>query len=64
MRYSLTSNFFGQQYVLTVLYLEWNGDEWLEYNNTCLDDGSECKWFGVICDTEGTVVGIEQTKKD
>lgn len=52
---------FFERYVLTVMYLEWSGDEWIENNNLgWLDYGTECKWYGVICNENGTVIGFEQ----
>ena len=52
---------FYERYVLTVIYLEWSGDEWIENNNfSWLDYGTECKWYGVICNENGTVIGFEQ----
>jgi len=53
---------FWQRYVLTVLYFEWTGDEWIEQKNNWLDYGRECDWHGVHCNKYGTVIGIKQSR--
>lgn len=46
-----------QRYLLFVLYLQWEGDNW-ESNTGWMTESSECNWHGVTC-IDGFVVQLE-----
>jgi hypothetical protein len=51
---------FAQRYALAVLYHATQGDKhWDIKTNWMNPNKSECSWFGVECDTFGTVIGLE-----
>ena len=48
--------FTVQRYALAVLYFSTNGDSW---SRTFLSDENECSWYGVSCNEDGFIVGLE-----
>lgn len=45
-----------QRYILCVMYHATNGDVWNKKNNWMDEERSECEWFGVVCDINGSVI--------
>mmetsp|Transcript_19697 Transcript_19697/g.29226 ORF Transcript_19697/g.29226 Transcript_19697/m.29226 type:complete len:327 (-) Transcript_19697:87-1067(-) len=50
---------FTQRYALAVLYFATQGELHWKRKTNWLSDKSECQWFGVECDTFGTVTGLD-----
>jgi Leucine-rich repeat (LRR) protein len=46
-----------QRYSLAVMYFSLNGPGWNE-SSLWLGTGTECKWYGVTCDSADTITGI------
>lgn len=47
-----------QRWALAILYNALNGGEWTT-NNGWTDDSEECTWYGLVCDTSGSVIALE-----
>jgi hypothetical protein len=53
------SKAFGQRFALAVLYYATSGPTKWKYRDQWLSPKSECTWFGVECDSWGTVVALD-----
>ena len=47
-----------QRWALATLYNSLNGGEWT-MNNGWTEDSEECTWYGLVCDTSGSVIALE-----
>ena len=49
------------RFYLATLYYSTDGDMWTN-SDKWLSEKSECEWFGVVCDTNDEVIGLELSK--
>jgi len=55
----LPFNELRNRYLLTFLFLSWNGFDWKINSPGWLSDAPICQWFGVSCGEDGEVISIE-----
>ncbi len=47
-----------QRYVMALLYISWNGQQWT-LNDNWLSSDTECSWKGIVCDRFGEVTQLD-----